>query len=403
MVKAGEIQIDVRANTKEFSRGMKQSESSVRRFAKVAVAALATIGIARFFRSAVQEAIIFENAMKGLSSVSRNLGVDMNDARMAANALASDGLLLVNEAAEGLKNLLATGFELPQAIDLMNTFRDAAAFNRQGTLDFGAAIIGATQGIKNQNSIMVDNVGITKNLSIIMKEAGMTLMDLSDETNKASALQALYNGLMKEGSLFTGDAAAAAETAQGAFAKWNTAVRDLKIGFAQEFMPVLGDFMTFLTENEELMNSVRISLEITAKAVVVILGSVLTNLAMAFNLIREFRAEFPGGLSEALGFDETQRVSLSGPGVSRIGSVFGRAAQQTEQQMRGLDIFGMTVDIMATNVESVDVNTNALNDNTAALNESRGGGSSTIIGSRGRTRAEAMASADVVVSSQYNS
>jgi hypothetical protein len=48
----------------------------------------------------------------------------------------------------------------------MNRFKDSAAFGKQGALSFGEAIRGATEGIKNGNSILVDNAGVTKNLSV---------------------------------------------------------------------------------------------------------------------------------------------------------------------------------------------------------------------------------------------
>jgi hypothetical protein len=41
----------------------------------------------------------------------------------------------------------------------MNRFKDSAAFGRQGALEFGQAIVGATEGIKNGNSALVDNAG----------------------------------------------------------------------------------------------------------------------------------------------------------------------------------------------------------------------------------------------------
>ncbi|MCH7599943.1 MAG: hypothetical protein IH973_09315 [Myxococcales bacterium] len=113
MVVAGKAVVIVTADDTKLRRTLKGSGNSVRAFAKVAIIALAGIGLIQFFRSAVQEAIKFENAMRGLSSVSKALGVNMGAANQAAEELAKDGLLSVNEAAEGLKNLLATGFGLP--------------------------------------------------------------------------------------------------------------------------------------------------------------------------------------------------------------------------------------------------------------------------------------------------
>lgn len=199
------------------------------------------------FTDSIKEANLFSNAMIGLSSVSAAFGQSQSEARDAAMSLAKDGLMSVTEAADGLKNLLATGFSLDESIKLMNTFKDAAAFNRQGTLEFGQAIVGATQGIKNQNSIMVDNVGITKNLSMILEEAGLSQQDLMRVTSDSSVRQKLYNGLLKEGSVFTGDAARASEALGGKMSTMNTfikmAEKDIGTALSPAMSQLIDDFM----------------------------------------------------------------------------------------------------------------------------------------------------------------
>lgn len=115
------------------------------------VLAFATRGLKRIFDAAFTSSRQLEAALKGLGSVAINTGAGMAQAQQAALDLASKGLIQVGEAAGGLKNLLSAGFGLPEAIKLMNTLTDAASFNRQGTLALGEAVVGATQGIKNQN------------------------------------------------------------------------------------------------------------------------------------------------------------------------------------------------------------------------------------------------------------
>src|SRR3989304_412903 len=190
------------------------------------------------FKASISEATRYQAAMIGLSSVAAAFSQSQGDARKAALELSQDGLLSVTEAAEGLKNLLGTGFGLDQAITLMKGFKDAAAFNRQGTLEFGQAIVGATQGIKNQNSI-IDNVGITKNLSIIMKEAGLSVEDLGSITTDASVRQKLYNGLLRETAVFEGDAARASETLQGSTSQLRTQIKLLEASVGAALAPAL--------------------------------------------------------------------------------------------------------------------------------------------------------------------
>jgi len=92
-----------------------------------------------------------EAALLGLGAVAEKVGESKIAATEAAKEFTKDGLLSIKDAAAGLKNLLSSGFGMKEAREIMTTLTDAAAFNRQGTLSMGQAIVGATQGIKNQN------------------------------------------------------------------------------------------------------------------------------------------------------------------------------------------------------------------------------------------------------------
>lgn len=214
------------------------------------------------FSTAIDQSIKTTNAMLGLSSVARAFGVDADAAKKAAKSLAADGLMTVGQAAEGLKNLLGTRFNLDQATNLMLAFKDAAAFGRQGTLAFGESIVGATQGLKNQLSMMVDNVGVTKNLSNILVEAGFKASDLSKVQSDAKVRLALYNGILKETIAFTGDASRVSQTYQGNLTRlqtvynnllgtWGAAITENKtVGEAMRFVTdMLQDMTTSLSDN----------------------------------------------------------------------------------------------------------------------------------------------------------
>lgn len=164
-------------------------------------------GFGRAVSDAVRLSSEFSNALIGLGSVSRAFGVDTDAAKDAARALSADGLMPLKDSATGLKNLLATGFNLEQSVKLMNAFKDSAAFGRQSALSFGDAVRSATEGVKNGNSILVDNSGVTKNLSQILKEAGFSAQDLSRASSDAAVRMALFNGILKETRAQTGDAA----------------------------------------------------------------------------------------------------------------------------------------------------------------------------------------------------
>lgn len=232
----------------------------------VAVSALATtalFGITKGIEDSINAANRYQSAMLGLHSISNAFGQDAGKAEQAAKDLAKDGLMTVGEAAGGLKNLLASGFGLDQAITLMTRFKDTAAFNRQAALGYGEAIVTATEGIKNGNSILVDNAGITKNLSIILKEAGFAETDLMKATSDANVRQALFNGLLKESQPMLGDAARLAETAAGKQAMMSAQTQILyqKIGLSlqpallallQAVTPIITTVSDWISKNPEL-------------------------------------------------------------------------------------------------------------------------------------------------------
>lgn len=175
--------------------------------------------LARGFGDAIRDAVRFSsefhNAFIGLSSVARAFGADTDTATAAARKLSSDGLLPLKDSATGLKNLLAAGFNLDQSVKLMDAFKDSAAFGRQGALSFGDAVRSATEGVKNGNSILVDNAGVTKNLSQILKEAGFSAQDLSRASSDAGVRMALFKGILQETAAQTGDAAKLTQTYTG--------------------------------------------------------------------------------------------------------------------------------------------------------------------------------------------
>ena len=245
-----ELQIIVTAKNeaeKQLSRLKSKVKDLGPTFKKMSVAGTVATGSIVFgMKEAIKASNSMENALIGLSTVAGAFKEDVNDARQAAVDLAADGLLSVNEAAEGLKNLLPR-LGLERSIELMNGFKDTAAFNRQGTLGFGQAIVGATQGIKNMNSIMVDNAGITKNLSIILKEQGFEMQDLDDKTLGVAASNALYNGLLKEMEIFSGDAAKASETLAGKQAKLSVQIFNTKAAIGKALAPALAQLLTVIT------------------------------------------------------------------------------------------------------------------------------------------------------------
>lgn len=183
-----------------------------------------------FVTKGIQLAQDMQNALLGVGSVAAYKGIDQQAAQDALQGLrlVKAGIITVGDAATGLKNLLQAGFGLDQSITLLERFSDTAAFGKQAALTYGDAIRSATEGIKNQNSILVDNAGITKNIEIMLKERGFTMQDLADKQKGLNAREALYAGLLEESKAQLGDSEKLINTYTGSVAAQDMAYQNLQ-------------------------------------------------------------------------------------------------------------------------------------------------------------------------------
>ena len=197
----------------------------------------------------------FNNSMVGLRSIVQGTGASFQEAQRFIDDFISDGLIPASDAATALKNLLARGFELGEAVTIMNRFKDSAAFGRQASLSLGEAVRSATEGLKNENSILVDNAGVTKNVSVMWKEYAETLGKSVNNLTLAEKRQAELNGIMHETRFQLGDAAKYAKEFAGAQAK--NAAESLKLSQAlgssmapvlQAIYEILNPIISVLTE-----------------------------------------------------------------------------------------------------------------------------------------------------------
>ncbi len=310
---AGSVIARFRADLTNFKQGVNNAKKETKSFksdmgslvgtvTKVGAALGIAFGAATLIngiKDAINASASLERSMLGLRQVANAFGQDAAGAEQAAKDLANDGLMTVAESAEALKNLLATGFSLPEAINLMNTFKDASAANRQGTLGFGEAIVGATIGIKNQNSVLVDNVGISKNLSVILREQGLSVDDLQNVTSDAAVRQKLYNGLLNEGAIFSGAAAANANTLGGRMSQLNTALFNASAAIGDALAPVVSDlidaFVSWLIPATEWLRAHMVDVQAT---VIALAGALQILGTIAIGVARMIAAVFTFNLGE---------------------------------------------------------------------------------------------------------
>lgn len=188
-----------------------------------------------------------EAAQMGLSGILTAQGKDLNAAKAWLKSYTKDGLIPMMDAYTAYKRLAAAGYSDEQTQSILTNLKDSAAFNRQGSMTMGEAIKSAAEGIKNENSILVDNAGVTKNLSVIWDEyaasIGKTAATLTDAEKRIATTQ----GIMRETAFQTGDAAKYSNTLAGAQAALKAQTKMLSSALGSMFAPALQQCIPHVT------------------------------------------------------------------------------------------------------------------------------------------------------------
>ncbi|MXS85291.1 hypothetical protein ABO04_04995 [Nitrosomonas sp. HPC101] len=224
-------------NTSRLRDGMLKTQSVAKDLVRTLAGLFSLRSITGFARSSVQEFAKAESAFRGLESVANFSGVGIGRAMQEAGKLAADGLISTQEASQALQNLLSRGYNIDEAVSTLNRLKDAAAFNRQSHLTMGEAVVTATEGLKNENSTLVDNAGVTKNVSILWKEYADEVGKSVKQLTTQEKIQAEVNGIMRETEAQTGNAARAAEGLQGQLARLNTEMKQAEATMGQALAP----------------------------------------------------------------------------------------------------------------------------------------------------------------------
>lgn len=179
-------------------------------------------------------------ALIGVSSVAKSFGEDGGIAVKYTKEIVamSGGMVDLQQSAQGLKFLIASGFNLEEAMNLTKSMLDIGAFNNV-VGDLGQAYLDATKGIKTGSVELTENIGLTERLSGVMKRAGISIENGIDVTNNAAQRTALYNSIIKQGTNFTGDAAKVQEEFTGKLAKSSLSMKDFGVNIGKMLQPIV--------------------------------------------------------------------------------------------------------------------------------------------------------------------
>ena len=189
--------------------------SAVRAFMKEMFIISFVIGIITKIGDAVLKT---DFALKSLQATARAFNQDVGKSTKVMNELASDGLLTVKQASEGLRYLIQSGYTVEQAENMAKAMKDIGAYNN--TIgDLGQAFVDAAKGIRTGRVQLTDNLGLTERFSQIMKRANIDISNGIDLQSNYNQRAAFYNSLMQQRIKFEGDAKRSSSDLSGEWLK----------------------------------------------------------------------------------------------------------------------------------------------------------------------------------------
>ncbi len=150
----------------KMNGAVKSSTDGMKKAFKAVAVAIAALGIGKYVKDAVMAASELESAFLGLQSIVEGQGRSFGKAKGFINEYIADGLVPLTNAVTAYKNLAARGYNDEQIQQTMERLKDAAAFGRQASYSLGDAVSSATEGLKNENSILVNLNCPTKEQSL---------------------------------------------------------------------------------------------------------------------------------------------------------------------------------------------------------------------------------------------
>lgn len=258
----GSVAMDLTLNSKSYNKQLnavtKSTESAfsstMKKVGGFIAGAFAVTQVVNFTKTCIDSASQVQAAFTGLNSIVKGTGNSFAQAQKFINEYTSDGLVSINEAATAYKNLLARGYDTSQIEDVLTRLKDSAAFGRQASYDLGEAVVTATEGLKNENSILVDNAGVTKNVAKMWDDYAKSIGTTAANLTQEQKIQAEYNGIMEETRFQVGDAAAYTKTFSGQvqqlkfnFTQMTAAIGKVVAPIAQLFIPVINSAMQAIT------------------------------------------------------------------------------------------------------------------------------------------------------------
>ena len=287
---------------------------------KAALAAFSVAAVTKFGKACLDVATQTSNAWIGLNSILTGQGKSFSQAQKFIQEYVSDGLVPLNNAVTAYKNLAARGYSSDQIKKTMMALKNAATFGRQSTYSLGEAVQTASEGLKNENSILVDNAGVTKNVAKMWEDYAKSVGKSTNQLTQAEKINAEVNGILEETKFQMNDATIYANTYSGKVAQLNFAFTSMKTAIGNVIQPLAKLFIPILT---------------AAANAVTKLFTAIAGLMSMFGL----KADSVETVSKGLGgvADNAEKASDA---VKSVGDSAGKTAKQAKKatlQLAGFD------------------------------------------------------------------
>ena len=236
------------------------------------------------------------------------VGQDMGKATEMMKELTKDGLISETDVAMAIKNLTIYGYSLEQANDILLRLKDSAAYNRQSHYQLGEAVRVTTEGIKNENSVLSDAAGVTKNIAKMKEEYAKSLGKSVDSLTQAEKAQAVYIGVLTETEAVLGNAAIYSEQLGGVMAENKAQVKALAQAYGSALEPTVKDFNIIMTKvitsiaNFTKENQGLVAGATTSIGTFLTLGTTILALAKGIEVIKSLKMAIDTAKVSATGF-----------------------------------------------------------------------------------------------------
>jgi len=254
----GEIDLSLILNSDKFNSQLKNVDSqadkastkissTLSKIGKAVAVAFSVTAIVKFGKECLNVATETSNAWIGLNSILTGQGKSFNQAKKFINDYIADGLVPLNNAVTAYKNLAARGYSSEQIEKTMTALKNSATFGRQSTYSLGEAVQTASEGLKNENSILVDNAGVTKNVAKMWEDYAKKVGKTTNNLTQQEKIQAEVNGILEETKFQSNDAAIAQQTYSGKMATLTQAFTNMKTAIGNAIQPLAKLFVPIIT------------------------------------------------------------------------------------------------------------------------------------------------------------